>query len=148
VSDSSTTTVATLSAEDQELVNAARSARIRAYAPYSKFNAGAAVRCEDGQAVTGVLVENISLGLSMCAERVALFAAVDAASRPTTLVLAAPQTADGLTEPCGACLQVALELGGPSLRVIAVGVDDTTRLSTVGELLGRGPHSGLKGFRT
>ena len=131
---------------DQKLVKAARSARIRAYVPYSKFNAGAAVRCEDDTIVTGVLVENISLGLSMCAERAALFAAVNAASRPSTLALAAPKTASGLTEPCGACLQVALELGGPGLRIIAVGVDDTVRLSPVAELLGRGPHSGLKGF--
>ena len=94
--------------------------RERAYAPYSKFRMGAAVVTDRGTVVPGALVENVSLGLAMCAERGALFAAVaTAAGRPVVLALVAPPTSGELTWPCGACLQVALELGGPELFVVA-----------------------------
>ncbi len=126
---------------DRELVEAARNARDRAYVPYSKFAMGAAVRLADGTLVTGTLVENVSLGLAMCAERVALFSSVvHDGGAPVAVALVAPPTDGELTHPCGACLQVALELGGPSMRVIAASADgDRTEARTVGELLPQGP---------
>jgi homotetrameric cytidine deaminase len=128
-------------ADDQALVDAARSARERAYVPYSKFAMGAAVRYDDGGILPGALVENVSLGLAMCAERVALFSGVaSGAGTPIALALVAGTTDGELTFPCGACLQVALELGGPEVVVIASSADGAVSgRSTIGELLPRGP---------
>lgn len=124
---------------DEELLAAARQARSRAYAPYTKFDAGAAVVDTEGKIHTGAIVENISLGLAMCAERVALFNCAASGARPVHLVLDAPRTDDGLTWPCGACLQVALELGGSSVEVTAVGADEVAHAPIL-DLLPRGPH--------
>ncbi len=100
--------------DDQELIDDARRARERSYVPYSGFRMGASVRTEDGSVLPGAVVENVSLGLAMCAERVALFGSISAGdARPIGLALVAPRTDGRLTYPCGACLQVALELGGP-----------------------------------
>ncbi len=123
-----------------ELIEAAQDARSRAYVPYSQFAMGAAVRTGDGAIVQGALVENVSLGLAMCAERVALFATASAGARPRSVALAAGRTDGEITTPCGACLQVALELGGPATEIIAVADDGETFRSTVGELLPHGPH--------
>jgi len=102
------------------LIEAARAARDRAYAPYSNFKMDAAIQTETGETVPGFLIENISLGLSMCAERVALYSAVtQSAGKPTVLVLHAPKTDGEVTWPCGACLQVAREIAGPDLTIIA-----------------------------
>ena len=123
-----------------DLVAAARSQLQHAYAPYSHFDTGAAVLTGDGEVVTGAIVENVSLGLAMCAERVALFSTAAGGRRPVMLALTAPDTAGSLTWPCGACLQVALELGGPDLVVIVA--DDSSGASqtaTVGDLLPNGP---------
>ncbi|MDX1650680.1 MAG: cytidine deaminase, partial [Myxococcota bacterium] len=97
----------------------AAQARERAHAPYSRFRMGAAVVTDRNEVVPGALVENVSLGLAMCAERVALFASVaQDAGRPELLALVAPRTDRSLTWPCGACLQVAMELGGPDLVIV------------------------------
>ena len=125
---------------DQELLDAARAARERAYVPYSGFAMGAAVRTDSGEVVDGALVENVSLGLAMCAERVALFATATAGARPVRLALTAKRTAGELTHPCGACLQVALELGGPGVEVIVSDLDGNSATTTVGDLLPHGPH--------
>jgi cytidine deaminase len=127
--------------ETESLIAAARSARERAYAPYSDFKMGAAIRTEDGRRITGTLVENVSLGLAMCAERVALFAGVDAGQRPTMLALVSKRTDGELTWPCGACLQVALELGGPDLVVHAADLDGTLESASVESLLPNGPRT-------
>ena len=123
------------------LVAAARGCRSNAHVPYSGFRAGAAVHADSGSVVPGVIVENVSLGLAMCAERVALFSTVALGARPLALALVAPRTGPALTWPCGACLQVALELGGPTLPVYASSVaqDAPINESTVGELLPNGP---------
>lgn len=98
----------------------AATARERAYAPYSRFKMGAAVVTSTNAVVPGTLVENVSLGLAMCSERAALFSVVaQGLGRPELLALVSPRTAGKLTWPCGACLQVALELGGPDLLVVA-----------------------------
>ena len=90
----------------------------------------------------GAVVENVSLGLAMCAERVALFAGVALGhGKPSALALVALRTDGALTYPCGACLQVALELGGPDLVVLAAAADSTTfECRTVGELLPHAPR--------
>ena len=130
--------------DDRELIDNARSARERSYVPYSGFRMGAAVQIEDGSVQLGAVVENVSLGLAMCAERIALFGSVAAGnSRPTGLALVAPRTDGRLTYPCGACLQVALELGGPDMRIIVADADgEALELTTVGELLPKGPNKG------
>ena len=86
-----------------------------------------------------MLVENVSLGLAMCAERVALFSAITIGSRPVALALVARRTDGELTYPCGACLQVALELGGPDVEVLVADLGGATETATVGALLPRGP---------
>jgi cytidine deaminase len=98
------------------LLAAAREARGRAYAPYSEFAVGAALQCADGSIVTAANVENASYGLSMCAERAAVFAAL--AAGKTTFEAIAVAGPDGATvPPCGACRQVLAEFA-PRLRVI------------------------------
>lgn len=123
------------------LVATARECRSNAHVPYSRFRAGAAVLTDQGDVVPGVIVENVSLGLAMCAERVALFSTVARGARPLALALVAPRTGDDLTWPCGACLQVALELGGPSMPIYTSSVGDDAPLSesTVADLLPNGP---------
>ena len=120
----------------EDLIARAAEARANAYAPYSDFLTGAAVLCDDGSVYVGALIENLVFGAAMCAERVALFSAVSAgAGRPQALALVAPDTAGERTFPCGTCLQVAIELGGPEMVVVAASPDkpgfDT---STVDEL--------------
>lgn len=90
----------------ERLVASAREARRTAYAPYSGYAVGAAVWSEDGRLFTGVNVENASYGLSICAERVAVFRAVSEGARRIQAV--AVVTRDGGT-PCGACRQVLAE---------------------------------------
>lgn len=126
----------------EDATKAAVEARGRAYAPYSGFRMGAAVLTSSGAVVSGSLVENVSLGLAMCAERVALFSTASAGERPTALVVASPRTSGALTFPCGACLQVGLELGGRELVVVAVDPDGTSDRALLGDLLPRGPHKG------
>jgi cytidine deaminase len=123
------------------LVAAARGCRWNAHVPYSKFRAGAAVLTDQGDVVPGVIVENVSLGLAMCAERVALFSTIARGARPLALSLVAPRTGEDLTWPCGACLQVALELGGPSMPIYASSVAEDAPIneSIVTDLLPNGP---------
>jgi cytidine deaminase len=121
-------------------IEQAHAARERAYAPYSGFKMGAAVVTTGGSILAGSLVENVSLGLAMCAERVALFSAVAVGERPAALVVASPRTGGEVTFPCGACLQVGLELGGPDLEVATVTPDGEVERARLGDLLPRGPH--------
>lgn len=98
---------------DVALVEAARAARSRAYAPFSGFAVGAAVRLRDGRIVSGVNVESATYGLTMCAERVALFTAIAQGVRPGEFAgVAVVGSADTPTPPCGACRQVLWELCG------------------------------------
>jgi len=104
------------------LVDAAMKARLNAYAPYSNYLVGAALLMSDGRIVTGCNVENASYGLSMCAERSAVFAAVGVGSR--TIHACVVVTADGGT-PCGACRQVLSEFHDDDhpMQIIAVTLD-------------------------
>lgn len=122
-----------------ELLEHARRARDRAYAPYSGFRMGAAVLTDAGTVVEGALVENVSLGLAMCAERVALFATATSGARPVAVALVSRRTDGRLTFPCGACLQVALELGGGDVEVYVSDLDGNVESTTVAALLPLGP---------
>ena len=97
-----------------ELWAAARGARERAYAPYSGIRVGAAVLAADGRVFLGANVENASWALTICAERVALAAAVVAGA---TDIVALAVAADGPAPPCGACRQVIAELA-PRAEII------------------------------
>lgn len=106
---------------DEELVKQARLAAEAAYAPYSRFRVGAAVRA-GGRVYMGCNVENASYGLSTCAERVAIFTAIAAgATRIEGLALACIDASGsaGQSEqvPCGACRQVMAEFAGPDLPI-------------------------------
>jgi cytidine deaminase len=112
---------------DEELLAAAVAARKHAYAPYSSYAVGAALACADGTVVTGCNVENASYGLSMCAERNAVAAAVAGGHR-TFAAIAIAGPPDASTPPCGACRQVLAEFGR-DLRVtytIPGGFETTT----------------------
>ncbi|MGC4003373.1 MAG: cytidine deaminase [Pirellulales bacterium] len=108
-------------AERDTLISAALAARDKAYAPYSKFHVGAALLLDDGSIVAGCNVENISYGLTICAERVAIGTMVaQGKSSPRAVAVAT----EGGGSPCGACRQVLAEFA-PALPVYLI--DATTR---------------------
>ncbi len=96
-------------AEQEALVAAACAARAQAYAPYSQYAVGAALLAADGRIFTGVNVENASYGLTMCAERTAVFKMV---SEGQQQILAVAICTDNGGSPCGACRQVLVEFAG------------------------------------
>ncbi|MBI4476604.1 MAG: cytidine deaminase [Acidobacteria bacterium] len=100
------------------LIKAAREARERAVAPFSGFKVGAALQTTGGTIVTGCNVENASYGLTMCAERVAMFKALSEGHRDFAAVAVVSDTASP-TPPCGACRQVLWEFGGDLEVVLA-----------------------------
>ena len=106
---------------DADLLAAATAARERAYAPYSRFSVGAALACDDGTIVAGCNVENASYGMTMCAERTAIFAAV-ASGRTRFRAIAVAGPPGVTTPPCGACRQVLAEFGR-DLRVLYTTID-------------------------
>lgn len=112
---------------------AAREARRSAYAPYSRFRVGAAVLA-GGRVFPGCNVENVSYGLTVCAERVAVGAAVAAGERTLEGVAVASGTVPP-TPPCGMCLQVLAEFAGPGLPVLLVGARGSRVETTLGALL-------------
>jgi cytidine deaminase len=116
-------------------VPAARSARRRAYAPYSGFRVGAAVLA-GGRIFEGANVENASFGLTLCAERAAVTAAVLAGRRDLQAVAVASGTVPP-TPPCGMCLQTLAEFAGPELPVTLAGARGSRVETTLGELLPR-----------
>jgi cytidine deaminase len=121
--------------ELDDLAAAALTARDRAYAPYSKFRVGAAVRV-DGQTFVGVNVEVASYPLSVCAERNAIAAAVAGGGRALEAVAVATD-ASPPSSPCGACRQVLLELAAhpERVRVVAVNPRGERREWTLAQLL-------------
>ncbi len=118
--------------DEKTLVAAARAVRENSYAPYSGYRVGAAVLGGSGRMYTGVNVENASYGLTVCAERVAIWKAVSEGERRILAVAVA--TADGGT-PCGACRQVMAEFGAPDMPVLVCDAESTERRFTLEELL-------------
>jgi cytidine deaminase len=93
------------------LIAAARRARAHARAPFSNFKVGAALETADGAVVTGCNIENATYGLTICAERVAMFKAISEGHRSFTRIAIAADT-EAPTPPCGACRQILWEFGG------------------------------------
>ncbi len=120
----------------EELLAAARKARDRAYAPYSRFRVGASVLGSDGRIYSGCNVENASLGLTCCAERNAVFAMVAAGEREIREVLVIGDT-EKVLPPCGACRQVMAEFAPPSAVVHMCDRSGAGRSATMSELM---PH--------
>jgi len=116
----------------QELLNAALSARERAYAPYSKFLVGAAVLAKSGKIYTGCNIENASYGLTVCAERNALFSAVGEGEREFTALCVVGDT-EAPISPCGACRQVMAEFKVPC--IILANLKGDVKEYTLEELL-------------
>ena len=104
---------------DDGLIEAARRTQQQAYAPYSRYRVGAAVEGEDGSVFVGCNVENASYGLVMCAERVAIGAAVAGGVRQFRRVVIVSDS-EPPAPPCGACRQVIFEFA-PDAEVLAVG---------------------------
>jgi cytidine deaminase len=105
----------------ERLVRAAMEAALKSYSPYSGFRVGAALLTEDGTILTGTNVENRSYGLTMCAERSAVSAAVSSGYRRFLAIAVASPDSDGPLPPCGACRQVISEFSDPGLAVIMAG---------------------------
>ncbi len=114
------------------LIEAARRAYENAYAPYSRFRVGAAVLADDGQVFVGCNVENSSFGLTVCAERNAVAAAVVAGARPQAVAVVA---SGALTAPCGACRQVLSEFSERMPVILATADGDDTRVTSLDALL-------------
>ena len=106
-----------------QLVAAARAAREFAVADFSHFKVGAALETVDGQIITGCNVENATYGLTICAERVAIFKALSEGHRRFTRIAVVADTAEP-TPPCGACRQILWEFGG-DLEVIMANLTET-----------------------
>jgi len=115
-----------------DLIARAREAMRNAWAPYSEFHVGAAIEAEDGRVFVGCNVESASYGLTICAERMALGAAVAAGARSLRRIAVTTEV-DPPAAPCGACRQLLAEFG-LKLEVIAVG-PSTERRWTLGALL-------------
>lgn len=118
--------------EAKELMKIARKARQNAYAPYSHFAVGAALLAESGRVYTGCNIENASYGLTCCAERNAIFAAVGAGERRFKMLAVAADSPEPVA-PCGACRQVIAEFGIP--LVVMGNLKESTKTMTAEELL-------------
>jgi cytidine deaminase len=125
---------------DQQLVTQAIAAAERAYAPYSKFHVGAVLVGKDGRTFAGCNVENVSYGLTICAERNAVFAAVAAGCREFAKIVIVADT-EVPASPCGACRQVLAEFN-PDLEVVLATFRGKSELFRLSELLPR-PCAGI-----
>ena len=124
-----------MNARQKEIMHAARRARTRAFAPFSRFKVGAAVETRAGRVYTGCNVESATYGLTMCAERVAIFTAVAAGERKFQRLAVVADTGR-LTPPCGACRQVIWELCG-NTEIILANLKGKTKVVRSRDLL---PH--------
>ncbi len=115
------------------LVEAARAARLHAHAPFSRFQVGAALLTKEGRVFTGCNVENASYGLTVCAERVAVWKAVSEGYRAFTRIAVVADTGEP-TPPCGACRQILWELGG-DLEVILANLEAPKSVYRMRDLL-------------
>ena len=116
------------------LLEKARTAKTNSYSPYSKFSVGAAVIAEDGEIYCGTNVENASYGLSLCAERVAIFNAISSGNKEIlAIAVTCPESPkESSLMPCGACLQVIHEFSSTNTTIIVdhVGEFKLTELLT------------------
>ena len=119
---------------NKELIEIAQQAREHAHAPYSQFKVGAALECADGRVFAGCNVENSSYGLSMCAERVAIFKAISEGNRDFKRIAVIADT-HAPVRPCGACRQVISDLFPKDAEVILANLHGALEVTTISELL-------------
>ena len=118
-----------------DLLKAALDAREKAHAPFSQFKVGAAIEDDSGRVHTGCNIENATYGLTLCAERVAVFKAISEGARKFRRVAVAADT-DTLTPPCGACRQILWEFCG-DVEVVLVNLQGKTETMQMSELFPR-----------
>ena len=118
---------------DSDLIAAAREARLKARAEFSHFKVGAALETADGTVVTGCNIENATYGLTICAERVAMFKALSEGHREFRRVAVVADT-EVATPPCGPCRQILWEFGG-DLEVILANLQRETGRHRLSALL-------------
>lgn len=124
-----------MTARQKRLVNRARRARARALAPFSQFRVGAALETSRGRIYTGCNIESASYGLTMCAEREAVFKAVSAGERAFRRLAVVADT-ERLTPPCGACRQVLWEFCG-DVEILLANLKGKSAAHRLGALLPR-----------
>lgn len=120
---------------DIELIKAATDVRENAYAPFSEFKVGSALETEDGQIIVGSNVESASYGLTVCAERVAVWNAISQGKRKIKRIAVVADT-EGLTPPCGVCRQIIWEFGG-DIPVLLANLKGKTETVQMKDLLPR-----------
>ncbi len=119
----------------ETLTEAALRARLNAHAPYSRFLVGAALEDETGNVHTGCNVENATYGLTVCAERIAVFKAISEGARKFTRIAIAADT-EILTPPCGACRQILWEFAG-DIEITLVNLKGQTEIVQLATLFPR-----------
>lgn len=117
----------------KKLIQEAKKVRNNAYAPFSTFKVGAAVLTTDGKIFTGCNVENSSYGLTVCAERIAIFKAISEGYQDFQSIAIVADT-EQLTPPCGSCRQVLVEFN-PNMEVILSNLDDDIQTYSLKELM-------------
>ena len=117
----------------RDLVDAARKARLNAHAEFSHFKVGAALETADGTIIAGCNIENATYGLTICAERVAMFKALSEGHREFRRIVVVAET-EAPTPPCGACRQILWEFGG-DMEVILGNLKEETGRHRLSDLL-------------
>lgn len=130
-----------MSETNEKLIEAARKARENAHAPFSNFKVGAALLTKSGEIVTGCNIENASYGLTMCAERVAIFKAISAGKHEFQKIAIVADTPN-LTPPCGACRQIIWEFCG-DIEVLMANLNGKTETFQMSELLPKAFDAGF-----
>ena len=120
---------------EKELVEAATAVRENAYAPFSEFKVGSALETDDGQIIVGSNVESASYGLTVCAERVAVWNAISQGKRKIVKIAVVADT-EALTPPCGVCRQIIWEFGG-DIPVVLANLNGKTEIVQMKDLLPR-----------
>ena len=115
------------------LIQSASEARLKAYAPYSRFAVGAAVQCRSGAIYVGTNIENISYGLTVCAERIAIGSAVAAGEREFVAIAVVADTVEPIV-PCGACRQFLAEFA-PDLIIVSATLRGDQKIENLSHLL-------------
>lgn len=119
-----------------KLIESAKKARLNAYTPYSKFKVGVAILLKNGKIVTGANIENVSFGLTNCAERTAIFKLISEGYDPKEVIgfSVIGQTKEPIS-PCGACRQVMAEFFAKDLEVVLANLDGKYLVTTLKDLL-------------
>lgn len=120
----------------EQLIETAKAARLKSIAPFSNFLVGAAVKTQDGKVYTGCNVESASYGLTVCAERVAIWKALSEGERHFTALAIVADT-ENLTPPCGTCRQIIHEFCKDDATIVLANLRGDTETCKMAELLPR-----------